>query len=311
MFYVFKKQVDIYKKYTTSHSLYSIFYFGVITMKPTVFSASIAVAFLSFLVPVFAMEDLKVGIVACGHGEKYGHAHKGCVTFNVEKETRVVHPQTPEEFKASVQYDEILDITTGHWPAGRHNPELVIRDNISNKGKSGETLNKNKNTLDVLVLEQPLPETLNRPWTLWNALHMVKVGGELIIETCDGYRSPMYEDSKFTAFFPRTEGVSYGDPENISKKLERFGVTTARQRQENTDLKPMAEFLAQWGLTDIINVREGFQPYIDGQEGNLETARKNRILSATKTQKTEDELEKWGHVIQKNSRALFHFQINK
>ncbi|MGN6671473.1 MAG: hypothetical protein ACTHJ4_08060, partial [Candidatus Nucleicultricaceae bacterium] len=126
-------------------------------------------------------------VVGCGHGVKYKHTHLNSWCVNLEKDPSFgnMPGNTPEAFKLDVQADETLDISDFSKPVNR----TLTRDQIPYK-----------NTFDVIILERPLPATLNKPWTLWNVAHMLKPGGQLIIDTCQGYRSERYaigEDNPF------------------------------------------------------------------------------------------------------------------
>lgn len=219
-----------------------------------------------------------------------------------------------------MQYDAILDIKTPHIRVRNQEKVLLpVRETISLEDDVSETnIVKYKNKFDVVVLERPLSDILNKPWTLWNAVHMLKVGGELSIDSYDDYESYLYgghqanqkEKINAQAFRPvcPPANTSYEEcfnTANISKKLERFGKKSDQKIYENTKLSAMALYLAHWGFTDILNVTEAYSPFTQTPNGSIETARKTRILSATKTQKTEDEMENWARKIQSIKGVVF------
>lgn len=283
-------------------------------------------------------------MVGCGHGAKYKHAHLNCWCINLEKDPSYgnMPGNTAEIFKPEVRADEILDITD-HSKAMN---KKITRENIPYH-----------NIFDVIVLERPLPATLNKPWTLWNVANMLKVGGEVVVDTCDGYRGERYSVSDENPFHPvcvddtSGEGVQkqhnlfqadfyasdykeylkekgletlnfkavemlgchpsfYGEEFDVApilKKLTQFGIQDNERIKVNHDMRTMADFLARWFFKDIINVMDVYQPYTINPGQPLETARKTRIISATKTQETEDALNLWqekirairGHILWK------------
>ncbi|MGN6670187.1 MAG: hypothetical protein ACTHJ4_01440, partial [Candidatus Nucleicultricaceae bacterium] len=79
----------------------------------------------------------------------------------------------------------------------------------------------------------------------------------------------------------------------IAKKLAQFGVQQDERLKVNHDMNALGNFLARWFFTDIINVEDVYQPYTINLGEPLETARKTNIISATKTQETEDALAGW------------------
>jgi hypothetical protein len=283
-------------------------------------------------------------IAGCGHGPHYGHAHLNswCINLEADPSLRGFKHNTPEIFKPAVQADEILDISTHAHGVNRKN----ARDQIPYK-----------NVFDVIVLERPLPETINKPWTLWNVAHMLKPGGQLIIDSCDGYRSERYAITDENLFRPACEedtssnavkkqynlfqtdllasnhlaclkesnvktfdlsaievlgrnpsfyGESF-DVTPIAKKIALFGVQQNQRIKVNYDMTALGNYLARWFFTDIINIRDAYQPYTINPGQPLETARKTHILAATKTQETEEALDGWrekirsirGHILWK------------
>jgi hypothetical protein len=248
-------------------------------------------------------------MVGCGHGTSYHegeHTHPDCwsVNLSIDPSLRGFPHNTKENFKKDVQYDEILDITTVHFPPrGKNAREILIRDTASSNPYV-QTIIGYKNTFDIVVLERPLPETLNKAWTLWNAVHMLKVGGELIIDSIDGYDSKFYDKNGLFGQLCPQEDQAYPVNQNLNK-LEQFGIARDESLPVNQDMVRISNYLAFWGLTDIINVgdrfdtrRRAYQPYTKKPGESLETARKSNILSATKTQETEDKMEKWARELQ-------------
>ncbi len=245
-------------------------------------------------------------IIGCGHGTWYtdgdhSHPDSWCINLKADPSLRGFPHNKPKTFKESVNYDEILDISKPHMPIKNKNTSenLSVRDYASSQDT--QNIVGYKNTFDVVLLERPLPITLNKPWALWNAVHMLKVGGELIIDSIDGYNSNLYvNESSFKTLCP-PQDQDY--PVNQStEKLEKFGINVIKI---NYDMEGIRNYLSFWGLTDIINVGDstlwrtgGYQPYTKAPGKSLETARKTRILSATKSLETENKMEAWAQAIQ-------------
>jgi hypothetical protein len=253
-------------------------------------------------------------IVGCGHGTYYGsgdHTHPDCWCVNLEAGDEGRFSYNPEKsFKEKVQYDEVLDISTSYFPHysrgnSRAKELLPIRKvDHTDTDKVARLISSYKNTFDVIVLERPLPITLNKPWTLWNAVHMLKVGGELIIDSTSGYDSHLYEkDRSFKREVCPQGNQNY--PINLNlEKLEEFGILEVKKANVYQEMVGISNYLAFWGLTDIINVGDryntrhhAYQPYTKTPGESLETARRTCILSATKTQETEDKMDDWSIAI--------------
>lgn len=303
-------------------------------MKNFVFKLYATAGFLLFSLPALAMEPAdssfevyeqrnpqhKVLIVGCGHGTKYGHTHQNAWCVNLAKDPR--HQSfpgyNPEEFKASVNSDEILDITSLHLRIQKKNSKELapVREIIpgEQRQKLVQNILKHMNKFDEVVLEQPNPETLNKPWTLFNTAHMLKVGGKMTIVTCDGYRSELYvkTEGKPNPFTPllNTNGdedqafiATRSNPKNISDELlKQFGIER-NEYKWNQDMAPLACFLHKWGFKDIFNATDAYEPQTVKPGADIKTGRKNRILCATKTQDTENRMEEWGTLL--HSKGIF------
>lgn len=256
----------------------------------------------------------KTLIVGCGHASHYddgdhSHPNSWCVNLETDPSLKGFANNTKEMFKNDVKYDEVLDIKMFNLPLRCRETKafLPIRD-AEPANKFSATVIGYKNTFDVVLLERPLPETLNKPWTLWNAVHMLKVGGELIIDTTQGYNSKLYvSETRFMLddLCPSKQAEKYSVNEN-AEKLEKFGLSDKKEMRFNPDMLGISDYLSFWGMSQIINVGDvydnrqlAYQPYTKKPGEGLETARKTCILSATKTQETEDRMEAWARAIQK------------
>lgn len=224
-------------------------------------------------------------IVGCGHGTYYSngdhtHPDSWCVNMAIDPSLKGLPNNTEERFREDIQYDELLDITMS---------------DLSHYSRY-------KGMFDVILLERPLPITLNKPWTLWNAAYMLKEGGELIIDSTMGYTSELYEKNTWLGAACSSDNQDY--PVNqCPEKLKNFGISATNPKVYE-EMAGISNFLNFWGFKDIINVGDryearyhAYQPYtrIPGQP--LETARKTCILSATKTPETESKMESWAKVI--------------
>lgn len=256
----------------------------------------------------------KTLIVGCGHTSHYGdgdhsHPNSWCVNMETDPSLKGLSQNTKEIFKSEVNYDEVLDIKMFHLPLRCRETRafLPIRD-AESANKFSKTIIGYKNTFDVVLLERPLPETLNKPWTLWNAVHMLKVDGELIIDTTQGYNSKLYVgETRFMLdnLRPSTHAQHYSVNEDV-EKLEKFGMSTDKYIRFNPEMSGISDYLAFWGMTRIINMGDvydsrqlAYQPYTKRPGEDLKTARKTCVLSATKTQETEDRMEAWASAIQR------------
>lgn len=260
-------------------------------------------------------QDLpKVLIVGCGHSAHYGdgdhtHPNSWCVNLETDPRLKGFAHNTKEQFKEAVQYDEVLDIKMFHLPlkSRQIRESLPIRD-AEPVNKFSKTVIGYKNTFDVVLLERPLPETLNKPWTLWNAVHMLKVSGELIIDSTQGYNSHLYvKNERFMLddLCPSQKDRQYSVNMDAGK-LEQFGISPEQGKRFNSEMLGISDYLSFWGMSRIINVGSicedrhlAYQPYTKIPGQGLETARRTCILSATKTQETEDRMEAWASAIQR------------
>lgn len=272
------------------------------------------IAILTFDDYVEEMNRLKLPlilVVGCGHsGHNHLHPNSWCVNLDVDKNYHVPK-ESSEEFKERMQHDAVLDITSIiSYPSRPSDKPHSIRDNPSETTAFAQTILEYKNKFDVVLLERPYPKTLNKAWTLWNAVHMLKVGGELIIDSCEGYDSELYTtkneceltDDKIISKIKRfdfyvaacctntLESGNYKESvksENYLEKIKRFKIPEKSSRK-NWDMVPMANYLTRWFLSDIINEENAYQPYAE---------RNTRLISATKTQSTEDAMEEWAQAI--------------
>lgn len=270
-------------------------------------------------------------VVGCGHfGHHHSHPNSWCVNLDIDPDFFFNNPKdkSSEMFKEKMQHDAVLDIASIiSNPSHPSEKPISLRDDLSKASPSVKIILEYKNKFDVVLLERPYPKTLNKAWTLWNAVHMLKVNGELIIDSCEGYNSELYEN-KFNSvetlrkateakdnrsiirirkmdFYVAaccTDTLENGNykesvkTENYLEKIKRFEISEKMSR-ENEEMAPMANYLARWFLSDIINTKDAYQPYAE--------RKKTELISATKTQLTEDSMEQWAQAIKS-----FNFIVN-
>lgn len=293
-------------------------------MKNSILRLSTALGLLFLSLPAVAMEaenpsfeaheqrnPHKVLIVGCGHGTKYGHTHQNawCVNLTMDPTFKGMSGYTPADFMKAVIPDEVLDITSLHLRIQKKNSKELapVREIIPGHKNQVMNILGYKNTFDVVVLEQPGSDTLNKHWTLFNAAHMLKVGAKVMIVTCPGYESKLYEKKEGNRFSPLLSTnadedqafiAARSNTENISAALfPEFGIEK-KDYQWNPDMAPLACFLHHWGFTDIFNTKNAHEPYTINPGNDIKTARENRILCATKTQDTENRMEQWAALLQ-------------
>lgn len=181
------------------------------------------------------------------------------------------------------------------------------------------------NTFDIVFIERPYAQTLDNPWTLWNATSMLKIGGELIIDAPEQYSynnyikssnfynilydptlekqsqhnifDHLYDDSNKT-YHPLNYFIEIGkkdmlygadfDSENIVKKLKTLNVNI-NQIARDDNLATMGSFLAMAHFKNIVTVKNATLPYNN---------RLTSVLSATKTQETQKLLRSWKRKIE-------------
>jgi hypothetical protein len=171
----------------------------------------------------------------------------------------------------------------------------------------GEEIQSKKNKYDVVLLERVTTATLDKPFTLWHALYMTKVNGQIVIDSCD-YTCSLYDTNRRQDLVPVYGKVDesfdtkiFSSLENAQKQVEIYGLTPAHTKaplqhfDQNICKKmvPIASFLSSIGCTDIMNANNAYSPYTQIPGQGLETARKTSILCATKTQATEDSMNAW------------------
>src|SRR5207247_9490427 len=122
-----------------------------------------------------------------------------------------------------------------------------------------------KNKFDVVLLERPQSNTLNMPWTIWNASHMLKVGGELVIDSCEDCRSELYTQKGIESPFYRIcvkseqkEKQPFNSEHN--KNLDKY-LLSDRKITVNHDMDGMVDYLQRWFFNEIINLKDGKSLY--------------------------------------------------
>lgn len=262
----------------------------------------------------------KVLIVGCGHGAHYGnkeqndHSHPDCWTINLKSDPQKkgFDFNKPDNFKEGVRYDEILDITTPHRPfrevkTNENLPLREVSDYLGVVPTATQKMMAYKNAFDVIVLERPLNKTINHPWTLWNVANMLKVGGEILIDTTQGYDSSYYFSRRFVEeVYPQPDS-DYPVNKNFERLAREFGLTEENRVCLNQSMVGATNYLNYWGFKDILNVGDRFNndrysahqrfTVVPGQ--GIETARKTSLVSAFKTDDTENKMEEWARRLQK------------
>lgn len=137
-------------------------------------------------------------IVGCGH--KTAHSHKDSWCVDLEEYTYAPY----SNFSV---YDPVTNSNKAvplHEPKIGENGQLIpywecigADAELNIKGTSKGCYlpyhcDKYCNKFDIVVLERPCETTLENPWTLFNAVTLLKVGGELIVDQNRHYENYMY-----------------------------------------------------------------------------------------------------------------------
>lgn len=239
----------------------------------------------------------KILVVGCGHGVEYGHSHCDSWCVNIENDWHPFSKHTPETFKRSVQYDELLDISTFHLPKREGTSRIP---DIKN-----ETLKRYKNKFDFVILERVTSATLDKPFTLWNAAFMLAPGGQLVIETSD-YNLKLYNPQDSNLFSPLCKpyidsfnNKIFSSEDIVQEKTQQFGLTS----EHGCDFKLclcssmalVASFLSKQGFKDIMNANKAHSPFSKNPNQKLEETPLTSLLCTTKTQETDNMLNEWAN----------------
>ncbi len=181
-----------------------------------------SVSWPSFTAYCKEMDRLKkprVLIVGCGHLRDGGsvdgdHTHEDCWVTNVKTLDARAHTLNEKPDSAG---------TSGvFWQDVKANAEMDITSPIPLVGYTDQ--------FDRVVLEKLGDPTMSKKWTLWNAAKMLKVGGELVVE---------FPQHSSAYSYKRDSSLAFAFPEQNSSRIQ-FGIIPFIEsgRISLEDLKP-------------------------------------------------------------------------
>lgn len=274
-------------------------------------------------------------VVGCGHSsvshDGYDHTHPNCWSVDLEDpdlykpkgRARTYAETETEPFWKRIQANEKFDITAFQGTTYQNKFDVVVLEepyettlnkprtlfNAASMLKVGGQLivdhhssyyypvytDQQSDTSLFILTEQALITAKNLPEQQ-----------EYNIFRNEWNRSLEIGDKKFqkrNIDYYAELGLMDINIENIKTKLKQFGIDEQRTIHPETKLSEMGDYLARWFFTDIVAVRDAFQPYTITPGEDIKTARKTSILSATKTQNTQRLMLQWKKVIQNWEKA--------
>lgn len=233
------------------------------------------------------MEKLQkqmVLIVGCGHSYGFNgdHYHPNCWCVDIAREE-----------------NQHYDWQVPWWQEIKADAELDITQPFS----LSTTVKQYESKFDVVVLEYLWEETFKNPWTLFNAAYMLKIGGELIVDTCENYSFEWY-DKKENDDENRDINLTQNqiNSSEMAMILKRYGYDENTACLDVKELKGMAQHLHTFFFKNIVTIKNAYQPYTAIPGRSVRTGRTSFLLSAIKTEESQNTLPYWQSKLMKADR---------